>query len=429
MYIGELWYKNRHHFRQVQLGKVPADEFDTIKRLLSQRTHLESLRILMPGQKLSTANLLTLMSQRNCKDGRDRVYGLLGITRDIEMVPDYTLSPGRVFAEFITKVLKSGDFSVLHACCIGTADAALPSYVPALTSKTPHIAIASAYFNRPGRALFKAGLQYKPKVHLDKGIHISIHGTPIDTVVGKLDFAESLTTRHYRPKCIPLDCTLRSQYYTALLYILLNASSQLHWQIKFHLNKPSPRSRNFQSETYPYNTLFNILTHTMTVVAPTNHVSTSFDESEESEYAHYEEWTSHADVPNQVVLNHDSHRSLLQRSLFWTKQGFIGIGTRHVRPGDQAVVFDGDSVAFLLRRKPRRREKTPDVFDVVGDCYVYGWMGEVESSAIPLYTGPPSPGKKSGTASAKDTPREDSEKARKCPVSGREVVPRMFVIQ
>lgn len=392
----------------------------------------------------STANLLTLTSQRECKDGRDRVYGLLGIISNIEMAPDYTLSPRSIFSEFVLKTLMSGDFSVLHACCIGTANDALPTYVPALsTSRTSHIPIAAAYFNHNGRAPFKAGLQYKPHILPAANARISIHGVPIDTVVGKLDFTESPTpTGPWRHKSgsIPLDHRLSFQYSTALRHILPAFSTRLHWQSDLLLRKLSLSSPSFRSKPYPYTTLFTLLAHTMTVVAPASHVSKEFNELDESDFTHhdYKQWTNtkqRGNLLNQSPLRDDCNISLLQRSLFWTKRGFIGIGTRHLQPGDQAVVFDGDCVAFLLRRTTNAPSsgETQDVFSVVGDCYVYGWMGEEESSAVPLYAGPASKGTGSGSGSgiagAACASDGDAAEARVCPVSGGEVVPRMFVLQ
>lgn len=129
-----------------------------------------------------------------------------------------------------------------------------------------------------------------------------------------------------------------------------------------------------------------------------------------------------------IDQNYRVHQeSLLERSLLWTTQGFIGIGNRHLRPGDHIVIFDGDTTAFLLRRVPLVDGVERDVFEIVGDCYVYGLMGETQSDYAPLYA--ELPRTKDGIHGRTDKSPSDRSRARVYPVTGRTLVPRMFVIR
>jgi hypothetical protein len=55
------------------------------------------------------------------------------------------------------------------------------------------------------------------------------------------------------------------------------------------------------------------------------------------------------------------------RTLFTTSKGYIGIGPKALQVGDLLCVLSGGRVPFVLRRKD-------DIFQLIGECYVYGIM-------------------------------------------------------
>jgi len=75
--------------------------------------------------------------------------------------------------------------------------------------------------------------------------------------------------------------------------------------------------------------------------------------------------------------------TLLNRVFFITKDGLMGLGPRHTRPGDEVVVLSGSQIPFILRN---RRISTVQFdlgigslrliwqYRVLGDCYVHGIM-------------------------------------------------------
>ncbi|KAF2030172.1 hypothetical protein EK21DRAFT_112278 [Setomelanomma holmii] len=66
-------------------------------------------------------------------------------------------------------------------------------------------------------------------------------------------------------------------------------------------------------------------------------------------------------------------RVLLARYFVMTNNGHIGIGPRHTKVGDKAVIFDGGETAFILR-SVRRGDNAEKSCRLIGDCYMNGWM-------------------------------------------------------
>ncbi|KAI0539988.1 heterokaryon incompatibility protein-domain-containing protein [Xylaria digitata] len=71
------------------------------------------------------------------------------------------------------------------------------------------------------------------------------------------------------------------------------------------------------------------------------------------------------------------------RGLFWTENGYIGLATNGLQPGDEVWILMGARVPFILRRKvryPLKVERTDDTFNVVDthvlvtEAYVHGAM-------------------------------------------------------
>lgn len=90
------------------------------------------------------------------------------------------------------------------------------------------------------------------------------------------------------------------------------------------------------------------------------------------EHHPYEHW-----YPGQI-LHIEEHGHLLQRYLFWTTSGYIGLGSSLVLPRDQVVILMG--TLHLLHKAKESDEAGQDVYKITGDCYLYGWMYGTEKS-------------------------------------------------
>lgn len=104
---------------------------------------------------------------------------------------------------------------------------------------------------------------------------------------------------------------------------------------------------------YTHSTFFNVVAHTLVM----------------DNTCYYGRYVS-ADWPMAEV----QQKALKDRSLFWTESGFLGLGPRHLQPGDEVVIFDGDYAPFVLREQLRADDSKSNVFKIVGDCYLHGWM-------------------------------------------------------
>nr|GFD20208.1 hypothetical protein [Tanacetum cinerariifolium] len=184
-----------------QLGplSIPAQHVETVitrtgayidgkKRLSDQWKsicQLFELRKLVQERKADPRltlirTFLDLTRQRLCKDSRDRIYSLLGIFEEVHITPDYNLSQQQVYQDFVSKHLVSGDFAILHECCIGVANDDEQSYVPFFgrsQSGTTYIPFAD-----PLGATYSAGEDCSSRVTVEDDASILIQGVPIDTV-------------------------------------------------------------------------------------------------------------------------------------------------------------------------------------------------------------------------------------------------------
>lgn len=62
----------------------------------------------------------------------------------------------------------------------------------------------------------------------------------------------------------------------------------------------------------------------------------------------------------------------LERRLFVTKKGYLGVGPLSARAGDAVYVLSGGHVPFVLRKAPQTGED--HAWTLIGDCYVHGVM-------------------------------------------------------
>jgi hypothetical protein len=62
------------------------------------------------------------------------------------------------------------------------------------------------------------------------------------------------------------------------------------------------------------------------------------------------------------------------RHWFQTKQGYFGLGPSWMKPDDLVVIFDGGKTPFVLRNVVFANGEPGDTWQLVGDCFLTGWM-------------------------------------------------------
>jgi hypothetical protein len=343
------------------------DQWRSICLLFQYRKMVQEGKSDVSDRRLTLVRtFLDLTRRRLCKDSRDRIYGILGIFEDVNIFPNYQLPPQQVYQNFVSKNLVAGDFAILHECCIGIPNADEQSYVPFFgqsRSKTKYIP-----FVDPLGATYSAGLHRPPGVSTNDGKSIYIQGYFVDTIQQKLDFAEDceieldsagLVAHTPSPNSgtaqLPLQGTWGAIYQTIMGHLITDAAEQLRWRKEYEENRLSPQ---YSKPPYPHNSFFEIL-----VRAIKTELNSDYD------------WlSSKGQVRTDAHLHRSRREILAERSLFWTKQGYIGLGTCHLQVGDEVSVFDGDTTPFLLRKEVRPGELPPHVYKIVSDCYLCGWM-------------------------------------------------------
>ena len=275
---------------------------------------------------------------RSCTDDRDRIYGFLGIADDDLMEPDYTLSTGEVFRQYASRCLLSQSLSILHESGLGPDEFASPSYLPCIFPRTTQSrSLESAL------PLFKAGSQYHVWVSMTSSRSILIRGTIIDSI-GR----HGRWTSHKGTTMFDL-IDPPNHDPSAILVAELDVIHGFTRLIKTGWNRDveSGRERPVASK-HPEGAAF---LRTISLA----HLDTTNNErffSEES-------------------LLH-IRRSLVNRAVFFTSHGHIGLGDRYLQDGDKVVIFDGGKTPFVLREKPTSNGRLQ--WALVGDCYLEGWM-------------------------------------------------------
>jgi hypothetical protein len=300
---------------------------------------------------------LGLARRRQCKDGRDRIYGMHGLLPDNGMLPDYSLSLKQVYVNFAAATLRSGDFSVLHACSLNFADPGMPSYIPGLANPNyTGIARDDFFRDRP----FRAGLDRQTGFDTDETGYIHLKGTCVDIVHNTLDFSHKLKS-------------VGDYYKLAETHIAAWSEECLTSQEDLELNKgllerPLGYSRPQVCHIlYAHNTRSSVISRTLFMVDLTH-------------YTHYTHYTHK--ILFDLSLFSDLSPSLssidkqrwADRSLFFTTTGFLGLGPRGLQPGDKVVIFDGDYTPFILRPQLDTNNPNGQIYKIVGDCYLEGWM-------------------------------------------------------
>jgi hypothetical protein len=343
--------------------KTLHDQWRSICLLFEHRKLVQGRKIGKSDPRLTLVRtFLDLTRQRLCKDSRDRIYGILGAFDKTGIVPDYSRPQQQVYQDFVSRHLEAGDFAILHECCIGVANADEQSYVPFFgqsQSRTKYVPFAD-----PLGAIYSAGLHHSPTVTVNDGSSISIVGSPIDTVQHKLNFADDfqialdslgLVVPDLSDTAqIPLHGTWGAIYQTILGRLVTNASERVHWRKDYDENRLAPQ---FAKAPYSHNSLFEVI-----VSAIRTDLNADFDFV-----------SSKGHVRTDAHLHRSRREILAERSLFWTKQGYIGLGSRYLQTGDEIAVFDGDTTPFILRQTAATEEKGNE-YKIVSDCYVYGWM-------------------------------------------------------
>jgi hypothetical protein len=296
-----------------------------IHRLFADREARRSNDLLGKVQpEVSLAScVVNLATGRHCKDPRDRIYAMLGIADDdLGIQPDYTLSAASVSKDFATRSLLKGELMILHMGGFRQAsEAGSSSFVPDLSMKD----LVIIPLNAPELG-FSASTETSASIKANDTHTISIRGVRVGALAYTLG-GQQLPDMRVGAK--------RKRSY--------DISTSLLWRSRINLPVPLP----YEHTTWDDIVWWLIM---LKVGSPSLRPGT-------------EAW-----------MHPSTRKYLHNRFVFQTYQGYIGIGPPWMKLSDQVVIFDGGATPFILRKASTKDGDSPDMWQLVADCYLLGWM-------------------------------------------------------
>ncbi|KAH3956880.1 hypothetical protein HBH64_240440 [Parastagonospora nodorum] len=289
------------------------------------------------GQDVQISSLTSCFFQisvgRQCKNPRDKLYALLAVAEeDLDIIPDYSLSPSVIFLDFAIRSLLKGDLNLLHASGLNPEieDGSSP-LVPWTTNwdyMTNPLDILELRFSAASIFPVKASAFARDMVSI-AGVRVDSlsHSTAKDQVNYYWDFARWFVAKQNLPGT-GLDVNSWG-------YDILGAIRPI-----------SPYNNQ------PLRVSFELLTTLETQKRPTP-----------------------AYNPATLTDNHmwfATERWQKDCTIFITEQGYLGLGPSWKLPNDQVVIFDGAANPVLLRKAANK--DGVDHWHLVGECYLLGWM-------------------------------------------------------
>ena len=285
-------------------------------------------------------DLLYRTRYAQCSDERDKVYAILNLTRDFsDFEPDYSKTTRNVFKSVVLAYISKKDLTVLSQCEMrGNTEPCVPTWVPDWTTprECNKIYIARACSNT------------KPQAGCDKENVLVVSGCLIDT----LDVIKQIP---------PLSSRCSTERMRKIVRILVGGKAE---------NDACAASDSMVDAVC--RTLWcNRFAESFLPFAPQHpdtqeskkYVRDLMDNRESVEYDKYND---------QVYAN------VKGRASFQTGNGYLGIGPKSIRAGDQACIILGCSALLILRPNDAQSYK------VVGECYIDGFTeGEALLGALP----------------------------------------------
>lgn len=267
---------------------------------------------------MSLASCVTELSlDRDCREDRDRIYGLLAFAWvDLGIVPDYEIPLYAVYNQFASRSLGAGDLHLLHFSGERPGDQSeLRSFAPRhLTKEDSKDVPYSLNFPQLG---FCAATELNVNVRVLSDDSVSILGVKIDSV--------------YRVR-------------ESLEY--MQPESITRWLA--HSRKPP----TYPDHAYLLPEPYNFKPGTPWAEALLNWIDRNKDD----------------DAPRHLSPY------IFRRRVFQTSQGYLGIGPYWMEKHDQVVMFAGGKTPFIIRKIKTGSHRTKDAWLHMGDCFLLGWM-------------------------------------------------------
>lgn len=335
-----------------------------------QLNNQQNQQAIIDGREVSKWLLPILDVARKClvADDRDRVYGILGmVPQNIvqSISPDYTQTAGEIYTTFAKAViLGRGDLLILEEVTWPPLHGQ-PSWTPDWRHQE-HYRLFSGEptYNASGDVLPKINISEDSRLLTCTGIHVDrVDG------LGATYFEQEPPQTSRSPDDDLQQPHKRSNAYGSDLPAAV-------WQFlvgdRTPTGKPAPQSyesllqcalseRPQINASWRGRTAFNRLLEHNRYLRVGNQTLGSFFETT---------LAPSLDPPPARDALERIFRLWRNRRPFVTERGYLGVGTRATKPGDEVYILFGCTVPVVLR-------STGDAsapYQIVGCCYLQGWM-------------------------------------------------------
>jgi hypothetical protein len=293
-----------------------------------------------------------LARYRLCLDGRDRVYSMLAIARNNTILPDYNIATDALLLDVAKQSFRSGELTLLHEYNMDDCGNNAPFFISALKSQNTQY---SPIWRDTSPASYKASDEKIAPFLIEHDGQVVLQGLVIDTIFRN---ARHTTRGSAWPKQNQITTTLRIDWLGNAYYCILKGMYSNHRHDDVWLKDLGrvleDSGYQFVCQPYQNEKLIQVLTRTVLadLLTPNNR-AVFFTYGALSDVHQYE---------------------LMQRSIFKTEQGYLGLGSHYLLPGDQVVLFDGAKTPFIVRRQLDSQGTWTGLYNLVSDCYLHGWM-------------------------------------------------------
>ncbi|KAF2260072.1 hypothetical protein CC78DRAFT_620568 [Lojkania enalia] len=399
LYLLQL-YVNRVQVNDEGYRSNPASFYDDVQ-FYNALENPGNLKYGLDRRDTPISMVLGLLRGKMSSEMRDKVYGLYGIfdqmgIRDLPPV-DYSKSIDKVYTEIATAALRIERCpNILYHVCLPSLIPNLPSWVPDWSNNAFIQAMASLTWN------YRASKWSKP-FHSVNGRKLTVTGILIDEL-RKLGNSTSFCSENFRRGYkVRTELTNILERHRAMIELIRTLKAWLKLSREFYAYPGGEADHeifymNILNSYVPENqrpekwTVFRAFPTWKTLIAlrSGDNLQTVYKKAQtmlnywsvKADFiallgfsADDEEWEDEIKIrlilkvysQNVARFQHDIALVTYQRTIFTTRDGYIGIGPRWAKPNDSIALISGSKLPFVVRRVGRN-------FQLIGPAYINGIM-------------------------------------------------------
>lgn len=333
------------------------------------------------------SGILTRARRQEATEPKDKVYGLYGIIEHAKLPKvDYDYTVQRIYTDTTVAALRyDPTVDVLHQTCLQPIISHLPSWVPdwsnaAFIQPFPRVRTlcSNQFIQVRGRRLL-----------IDGSIFDTIFEVADSTSTCSDNFKRGWSARKYRDSPEERHGAVKCLIHTLQAWVELGLRDTAHEISRESLCTFSSLILGIVPERFTlspcdFQDILNILV-SIVLADPRQleqlHQNVQSHESYLGVVKDYRELFGLSGDTNEwsyelikhlvlrlhsteiSILQHDISLFTYQRTLFTTRNGYMGIGPRWMKPGDKVVAFSGYNVPFILR-------EAHEYYKLLGPAYI-----------------------------------------------------------